>query len=72
MNYSQALRGKKKLPDATTAIQSQAETELSRRLSKEEETLLFSQSSPNVLLRQIQKVCMLTALPLFYAEQPID
>ena len=68
MNYSQAVKGKKKLPDATAAIQSQADTELSRRLSKEEEALLFSQFTPNVLLRQIQKVCMFTTLLLFNAK----
>ena len=37
------------------AIQSQAETELRRNLSKEEEAFLFRSFPPNILLGKIQK-----------------
>ena len=55
MNFSQAVKGQLTTPAAIMAIQSQAETELGRNLSKEEETYLFSKSQPNILLRQMQK-----------------
>ena len=55
MNFSQALKGQLSTPAAIMAIQSQAETELGRYLSKEEESILFSNTSPNILLGQMQK-----------------
>ena len=56
MNYSQAARGHHTRGGATMAIQSQAETELGRKLSKEEEIFLSSQLTPSSLLGEIQKV----------------
>ena len=56
MNYSKALRGRLEKPAAIRGVQSQAETELNRELSKEEEALLFSHVDPNMLLEGIQKV----------------
>ena len=38
------------------AIQSQAETELGRKLSKEEEVLIFTNHPPVVVLEQIETV----------------
>ena len=55
MNFSQAVKGQLTRPSAVRAIQSHAETELGRKLSKEEESLLFSNCHPNILLGQIQK-----------------
>ena len=55
MNYSQAARGHHTRGGATMAIQSQAETELGRKLSKEEETFLSSKLTPSSLLGEIQK-----------------
>ena len=55
MNFTQAVKGQLSTPAAIMAIQSQAETELGRNLSKEEESILFSNASPKVLLGQIQK-----------------
>ena len=55
MNFSQAVKGQLTRPGAVRAIQSQAETELGRKLTKEEESLLFSKSHPNIFLGQIQK-----------------
>ena len=55
MNFSQAVKGQARRPGAVRAIQSQAETELGRKLSKEEESLLFSNCHPNIFLGQIQK-----------------
>ena len=57
MNYSQAARGHHTRGGATMAIQSQAETELGRKLSKEEELFLSTKLSPSSLLDEIQKVC---------------
>jgi hypothetical protein len=56
MNFSQAVKGQLSRPGAVRAIQSQAETELGRKLSKEEESLLFRNIHPNTFLGQIQKV----------------
>ena len=57
MSYSQATRGHHTRGGATMAIQSQAETELGRKLSKEEELFLSTKLSPSSLLDEIQKVC---------------
>jgi hypothetical protein len=56
MNFSQAVKGYLTRFGAIRAIQSQAETELGRKLSKEEEYLLSSKTHPNIFLGQIQKV----------------
>jgi hypothetical protein len=56
MNFSQAVRGQLTRSGAIRGIQIQAETELGRKLNKEEEAFLFSTISPNMLLNQIQKV----------------
>ena len=56
MNFSQAVRGQLKPSQAIIAINSQAETELRRSLSKEEEAFLFTNFPPNILLEKIQKV----------------
>ena len=55
MNFSQAVRGQLTTPSAIMAIQSQAETELGRNLSKEEESFLFSNTNPKVVLGEMQK-----------------
>ena len=56
MNFSQAVRGKMSTSVAISAIQSQAETELGRQLTKEEETFLFTNcDNPISLLGMIQK-----------------
>ena len=55
MNFSQAVRGQVTTSGAIKAIQSQAETELGRNLSKEEENFLFSHTNPSLLFGQIQK-----------------
>ena len=56
MNYLQAVRGHLNPPDAISAIQSQADTELGRNLSGEEKTFLLTKFHPNILLGEIQKV----------------
>ena len=56
MNFSQVVRGQLNPSQAIIAIKSQAETELRRSLSKEEEAFLFTNFPPNILLEQIQKV----------------
>ena len=56
MNFSQAVRGQLKPSQAIVAILSQAETELRRNISKEEEAFLFENFPPNILLGKIQKV----------------
>jgi hypothetical protein len=56
MNFSQAVKGHLTRSGAIRGIQFQAETELGRKLNKQEEALLFSAISPNMLLNQIQKV----------------
>ena len=56
MNFLQAVKGQLKPSQAIMAIKSQAETELIRSLSKEEEAYLFTKFPPNILLGQIQKV----------------
>ena len=56
MNFSQAVRGQLTRSGAISAIQCQADTELGRELSKNEEMCLSSKTSPTQLLGQIQKV----------------
>ena len=56
MNFSQAVKGHLTRAGAIRAIQSQAETELGRKLSKEEESFLFTNTHPNILQAQIEKV----------------
>ena len=56
MNYLQAVQGQLNPPDAISAIQSQADTELGRNLSGEEKTFLLTKFHPNILLGEIQKV----------------
>jgi hypothetical protein len=56
MNFSRAVKGHLTRAGAIRAIQSQAETELGRKLSKEEESLLFTNTHPNIFQAQIEKV----------------
>ena len=56
MNFSQAVKGHLTRSGAIRAIQSQAETELGRKLSREEESILFNNTPPNILQAQIEKV----------------
>jgi hypothetical protein len=56
MNFSRAVKGHLTRTGAIRVIQSQAETELGRKLSKEEESLLFKNNPPNILQAQIEKV----------------
>ena len=56
MNYLQAVRGHLNPPDAISAVQAQADTELGRNLSGEEKTFLLMKFHPNILLGEIQKV----------------
>ena len=56
MNFSHAVKGQLTRLGAISGIQSQAETELGRKLLNEEEPFLLSSTSPNILLGQIQKV----------------
>ena len=60
MNFSQAVKGHLTRSGAIRAIQSQAETELGRKLSKEEESFLFTKNDPNIFLAQIEKVYQLS------------
>ena len=56
MNFSRAVKGHLTRTGAIRAIHSQAETELGRVLSKEEESLLFAKTDPSDLQAQIEKV----------------
>jgi hypothetical protein len=56
MNFSRAVKGHLTRPGAIRAIQSQAETELGRMLSKDEESFLFTNTPPIILRAQIEKV----------------
>ena len=56
MNFARALRGQLTVTSTIDAIQSQAETELNRKLTKAEESLLFGCTDPTQLLKDIQKV----------------
>ena len=55
MNFSQAVKGLLSTPAAIMAIQSQAETELGRKLNREEESFLFANTNPNIVLGQMRK-----------------
>ena len=55
MNFSQAVKGQLTRPGAIRAIQSQAETEIGRNLTKSEESFFFTNNPPNILLSNIQK-----------------
>ena len=55
MNYSRATRGSSR-SRAICEIKLQSELELSRPLSKEEETSLYQKLSPENILDRIQKV----------------
>ena len=57
MNFSQAVRGPHTRGGDTKAIQSQAETELGRKLNREEERFLSVKYTPSSLLGEIDKVC---------------
>ena len=57
MNFSQAVKRQLTRSGAIRAIQSQAETELGRKLNPEEATSLWcAGTSPHTLLEGIQKV----------------
>jgi hypothetical protein len=56
MNFSHAVKGCLSRSGTIRAIHSQAETELGRQLSKEEENLLLVNTNPDILLGQIEKV----------------
>ena len=60
MNYSKAVKSQVRRSGVIQAIRSQAETELRRELSKDEERLLSTKFSLNLLLDRIQKVCNIT------------
>ena len=56
MNFSRAVKGHLTRAGAIRAIHSQAETDLGRKLSREEESILFNNTPPNILQAQIEKV----------------
>ena len=56
MNYSMAVKGSGAISGATREISSQAEVELGRELTNEEEINLFQMMSPQTLLHRIEKV----------------
>ena len=56
MNFAHAVLGRLSRTGVMNAIQSQAETELGRKLSKEEEVLIFTNHPPVVVLEQIETV----------------
>ena len=66
MNYAQAARGHHTRGGVTRAIQSQAETELGRKLSKEEEIFLSTKFSPPSLLDEIKKVRRIKKIVFIY------
>ena len=59
MNFSQAVKGPLTNQSGLRMIRSQAETEIGRKLSDAEESLVFSKYPRNVLLENIEKVCKL-------------
>ena len=63
MNFAQAVLGRLSRSGVTSAIQSQAETELGRPLNDDEMNFLFSRSTPNTVLEQIQKVKKPKSIP---------
>ena len=66
MNFSSALQGHLSRSGAINAIQDQAETELNRRLNKDEIASLSSNFSPINLIEMIQKVSLIP--PLFFSD----
>ena len=56
MNFARAVKGRLTRSNIFEAIQSQAETELGRMITKEEQNLIFAKDPPSVVLDQIQKV----------------
>ena len=56
MNYASAVTSKENGSDILQSVYSQATLELRRELSKDEENLLFSKYSFELLSRQIDKV----------------
>ena len=58
MNYSRALRGSLTQSRAIKEVLAHADIELSRPLSKAEETNLFEKFSPQSILDRTQKVSL--------------
>ena len=58
MNYAKALVGSLGKQSLIENIQSQAETEIGRRLNSSEESLLFSKLSEEQLSKKILKVTL--------------
>ena len=58
MNFVQIVKKKPVKENEIELIQSQAETEVGRKLSKSEQSLLFSRFPQDHICRQILKVCM--------------
>ena len=56
MNYSLAVKGSLTRSGAVREIASQAEVELGRRLTDEEELNLFQRFSPQTIVNKIEKV----------------
>ena len=56
MNYSRALKGSLTRSGAVQEIASQAEVELGRRLTTEEDLNLFKRFSPQTIVNKIEKV----------------
>ena len=56
MNFSRAGKGSWAISGATREIATQAELELGRELTNEEEMNLFQKLSPQTLLHRIEKV----------------
>lgn len=59
MNFSKALRGQLGALGAIKVIQSQSETELRRKLNKDELAILIGHTHPSILVNQIEKVCII-------------
>ena len=58
MNFAQIVKKKSVKEDEIELIQSQAETEVGRKLSKSEQSLLFSRFPQDHICQQLLKVCM--------------
>ena len=56
MNFANAVKGSQQLTQCIATIKPQAELELKRKLTTEEEVLLFKRSHPSELFQQIEKV----------------
>ena len=65
MDYSRALKGPLSRSRVITEIRLQAELELGHSLTKEEETQLFRNFSPQIIFDRIQKVIILSELDDF-------